>query len=162
MDAGRQAGISGPWAQAPRSRAAPAPLRPRNAPLRLDSSNECQRIVAVAVRRRDVGQASTDAACQLARHPNPRADAGTIQCRGLAEAPSRRSRESLKTPSRRDSASPASVPSSTHMARAFAGVDVLSNKLEIQAEILNHRRYTVITERYCMTHSDTGHQNLTV
>ena len=39
---------------------------------------------------------------------------------------------------------------------------LLSNKLEIQAEILNHRRYTVITERYCMTHSDTGHQNLTV
>ena len=39
---------------------------------------------------------------------------------------------------------------------------MLSNKLEIQAEILNHRRYTVITERYCMTHSDTGHRNLTV
>ena len=39
---------------------------------------------------------------------------------------------------------------------------VLRNKLEIQAEILNHRRYTVITERYCMTHSDTGHQDLTV
>ena len=42
---------------------------------------------------------------------------------------------------------------------------VLSNKLDIhwQAEILNHRRYTqVITERYCMTHSDTGHRNLTV
>ena len=32
---------------------------------------------------------------------------------------------------------------------------MLSNKLEIQAEILNHRRYTVITERYCMTHGDT-------
>ena len=40
-------------------------------------------------------------------------------------------------------------------------VQVLSNTLEIQAEILNHRRYTVITERYCMTHSDTGPQNLT-
>ena len=32
---------------------------------------------------------------------------------------------------------------------------VFSNKLEVQAEILNHRRYTVITERYCMTHGDT-------
>ena len=39
---------------------------------------------------------------------------------------------------------------------------LLSSKLEIQAEILNHRRYTDITERYCMTHSDTGQQNLTV
>ena len=39
------------------------------------------------------------------------------------------------------------------------GHNLLSNKLEIQAEILNHRRYTVITERYCMTHSDTGHRN---
>ena len=35
------------------------------------------------------------------------------------------------------------------------GHNLLGNKLEIQAEILNHRRYTVITERYCMTHSDT-------
>ena len=39
---------------------------------------------------------------------------------------------------------------------------VSSYKLEIQAEILNRRRYKVITERYCMTHSDTGHQDLTV
>ena len=39
---------------------------------------------------------------------------------------------------------------------------VLSDKLEIQAEILNDRRYIDITERYCMTHSDTGHQSLTV
>ena len=27
---------------------------------------------------------------------------------------------------------------------------------------MNHRRHTDITERYSMTHSDTGHQNLTV
>ena len=39
---------------------------------------------------------------------------------------------------------------------------LLSSKLEIQMEILNHRRYTDITERYCMTHSDTEHQNSTV
>ena len=39
---------------------------------------------------------------------------------------------------------------------------VLSSKLEIQAEILNHWRYTAINERYCMTHGDTGHENLTV
>ena len=39
---------------------------------------------------------------------------------------------------------------------------LLSSELEMQAEILSHRRYTVITERYCMTHSDTGHQNSTV
>ena len=50
---------------------------------------------------------------------------------------------------------------------ACATARLLSNQLEIQAEILNHRRYTVtvaavITERYCMTHSDTGHRNLTV
>ena len=37
-----------------------------------------------------------------------------------------------------------------------------SSTLEIQAEILNHRRYTEITERYCMTHSDTRHRNSTV
>ena len=35
---------------------------------------------------------------------------------------------------------------------------VLSSKLEI-LEILNQRRYKVITESYCMTNSDTGHQN---
>ena len=39
---------------------------------------------------------------------------------------------------------------------------MLSSKLEMQVEILNHMRYADITERYCMTHSDTGHQNLTV
>ena len=38
---------------------------------------------------------------------------------------------------------------------------LLSSKLEMQAEILNHGRYTDITERYCMTHSDTGHRNST-
>ena len=39
---------------------------------------------------------------------------------------------------------------------------LLSSKLEIQVEVLNHGRYTDFTERYCMTHSNTGHQNLTV
>ena len=43
-----------------------------------------------------------------------------------------------------------------------AGTGLLSSELEIQAEILNHGRYTDITERYCMTPSDTGHRNLTV
>ena len=32
---------------------------------------------------------------------------------------------------------------------------LLSSKLEIQAKILNHSRYTDIAERYCMTQSDS-------
>ena len=42
---------------------------------------------------------------------------------------------------------------------AFLSVlNLLISKLEMQAEILNHWRYTDITERYYMTYGDTGHQ----